>query len=167
MKRYQPRTIVMTGTFLLMLVALALPLTAQSGSPGLGSQGQNQTQIDPDSQEFDRFIEALQEVQAVQEEVNSQVSQIISESGLSEERFNEIYRATQSPDVAIEDETSGAERSAYEDVFDKISEIQGESQSEMVEAVEENDLSVSRFNELIVAMRRNPELQEAAQERMQ
>lgn len=167
MKRYQPRPIRMTIALLFMLGVLALPLAAQTGSPGFGSQGENQPQIDPDSQEFDQFVEALQEVQAVQEEINQEVSEVISESDLSEERFNEIYRATQSPDVAVEDETSGAERRAYEDLFDRISVIQSESQSEMVEAVEENELTVSRFNELIVAVRGNPELQGALQERME
>lgn len=167
MKRYQPKSIAMIITLLFVLGVLALPLTAQTGSPGFGTQGENQLQIDPDSQEFDRFVEALQDVQTVQEEINQEVSEVISESDLSEERFNEIYRATQSPDVAVEDETSGAERRTYEDVFDRINEIQSESQSEMVEAVEENELSVSRFNELIVAIRGDPELQGALQERMQ
>ncbi|MFW6251153.1 MAG: DUF4168 domain-containing protein, partial [Alkalispirochaetaceae bacterium] len=123
MRRYQPKSIAMITALLFTFGVLAMPVVAQTGSPGFGSQGQQQQQpqIDPDSQEFDRFVEALEDVQAVQEEVNEEVSEIISESSLSEERFNEIYRATQSPDMAVEDEASEEEQSAFEEVFEDIS----------------------------------------------
>lgn len=167
MKRYLSMSARKVTSLLLLLAVLTIPVAAQTGTPAPGSNGQNQPQIDPDSGEFDRFVAALEKVQEVQEEVNEQISAEISESGLTEERFNEIYRATQSPEISVEDEASEEEQETYEEVFNRVSEIQGESQSDMVDAVEENDLSVSRFNELIVAVRGNPELQETLQERMQ
>lgn len=116
--------------------------------------------VDPNSMEFRNFATALVAVQDVQESVQEEIQTMIASSPLDDTRFMEIHQEVQTtggaPATARENEIA-----AYQEMIEGINDLQMESQQEMISAVQENGLTVPRFNELVMAIQQDPELQEA------
>lgn len=161
------KSILRVSIVLFLLLGLGLTLSAQAGSQAPGGQGAQAPEVDPDSGEFDRFIDALKTVQKVQEEVNEEIDELIVDSPLSEEDFGQIHRELQGqPDRdngGSGSEISEMEREQYRDLMERISTTQESSQEEMISAIEENGLNVTRFNEIMMAARSDAELQQKLQ----
>ncbi len=144
-----------------LLLAAAVAVSAQTGSPGM--QDQSQIDIEPDSKEFERFSKALADVQEIQENLNENINEEIEDSSLGDTRFREIHRVMQTPGADEQDDIGSDERDQYQSVMEDIEEIQMDAQDEMVDTVEERDMTVERFNEIIRAVQQSRELQEALQ----
>lgn len=109
--------------------------------------------------ELESFAVALQDVQEVRQDMAEETQQAVGESPLEQERFEEIYGARQSG--GQEDAgTTDAENRQFEELMSDIQQIQQKSNEEMVEAVEDEGLSVQRFNQIAQAIQQNPELQQ-------
>ncbi|MFP4204801.1 MAG: DUF4168 domain-containing protein [Spirochaetaceae bacterium] len=186
--KHTAKTLVRFSVLLFLLIGVGLGLYAQEGmeDPGQDQQQQDQQQqegmedpgqqqqqqapdVDPESEEFNRFVDALETVQEVQQEVNEEIDGVIADSSMSEEEFGEIHQQLQGqPDR--EDgqgaDISDDEREEYRSLIDEIGAAQEDSQEEMISAIEENDMNVERFNEIMMAARSDAELQERLQEEM-
>ena len=160
-------SIVRVSIVLFLLMGLGLTLSAQAGSQAPGGQGSQVPEVDADSQEFDRFVDALQTVQDVQEEVNQEIDQLIADSPLSEQDFQQIHQELQGqPDRdsgAGGTDVSEMEREQYRDLMQRIGSTQESSQEEMITAIEDNGLNVDRFNEIMMAARSDADLQQKLQ----
>ncbi len=159
--RSSTRQLTTVAIIVTLLIAVAVVVSAQSGSPG--APGQAQVDIDPDSQEFDQFTDALSEVQEVQERVNERISEVIENSPLGDTRFREIHQIMQSPDSEQQEDIGEEERNQYSSTLEEVQKIQTDAQETMVETVEEHDMTVERFNTIIRAVQQSRELQEALQ----
>ncbi|MFO7780856.1 MAG: DUF4168 domain-containing protein [Spirochaetia bacterium] len=161
------KSILRVSIVLFLLMGLGLTLSAQAGSQAPGDQGAQVPDVDPDSGEFDRFVDALKTVQNVQQDVNEEIDQLIADSPLSEEDFGQIHRELQGqPDRdngRSGSEISEMEREQYRDLMERIGSTQESSQEEMISAIEDNGLDVNRFNEIMMAARSDAELQEKLQ----
>ncbi len=155
------RQLTVVAITITLLIAVAVAVSAQTGSPG--NPGQPQVDIEPDSKEFERFADALTEVQEIQQNLNENINQAIADSPLGDTRFREIHRVMQSPESDQQEDIGSEERDQYSSVMEEIQEIQAGGQQEMVETVEEHDMSVERFNRIIRAVQQSRELQEALQ----
>ncbi|MFW5643277.1 MAG: DUF4168 domain-containing protein [Alkalispirochaeta sp.] len=151
-----------------IVIALSLVVVGTLPAQSEAQQGMQQSQepVDPDSQEFERFVVALAAVQEVQAEINEEIEGTIAESDLGRDRFYEIYETMQSPDPSTQQNLDDSERESYEEIMEVVTEIQSDSQTDMVEAVEDNGLEVTRFNQIVVAIQNDDELQQAVQEQM-
>ncbi|MFP4011197.1 MAG: DUF4168 domain-containing protein, partial [Spirochaetaceae bacterium] len=177
--KHTAKTLVRFSVLLFLLIGVGLGLYAQEGmeDPGQdqqqeegmedpGQQQQQAPEVDPESEEFNRFVDALETVQEVQQEVNEEIDGVIADSSMSEEEFGEIHQQLQGqPDR--EDgqgaDISDDEREEYRSLIDEIGAAQEDSQEEMISAIEENDMNVERFNEIMMAARSDAELQERLQ----
>ncbi|MFP3959008.1 MAG: DUF4168 domain-containing protein [Spirochaetaceae bacterium] len=182
MMKHTAKTLVRFSVLLFLLIGVGLGLYAQEGmeDPGQdqqqeegmedpGQQQQQAPEVDPESEEFNRFVDALETVQEVQQEVNEEIDGLIADSSMSEEEFGQIHQQLQGqPDR--EDgqgaDISDNEREEYRSLIDEIGAAQEDSQEEMISAIEENDLNVERFNEIMMAARSDAELQERLQQEM-
>ena len=153
-----------------LLTLVILPVAAQSGSTGQsGSQlQQSQSKNAPsfEDQELEKFAEVMEEIQEVQTESNQQIESAFTDSSLSKERFNTLYSARQNQGAQKADGETDAETEEFNALAQKIQTIQQSSQKEMVETVRENDMTVQKFNEIVKAMRSNPELGQRIQQLM-
>ncbi len=154
------------GFFLITLTALFFfliaPLSAQSEGSG---SGQGNAPSFEDS-ELQKFAQVMEEIQSVQTESNQKIESAFSDSSLSKQRFNTLYQARKSGNQQkAEDETS-SETKEFNKLAKQIQTIQQSSQKQMVETVRNNDMTVQKFNQIVKAMRSNPELGQRVQEMM-
>ncbi|MFO8043350.1 MAG: hypothetical protein R6U25_09135, partial [Alkalispirochaeta sp.] len=103
--------ILTTGGLAVMAQANNNMESEQQSQPEAGS-------IDPDSGEFENFIEAMGDVQAIQEEMSVRVDEIISEASMDEDRFMEIHQQTQFGSESAD--LSSAEEEEYQALADEI-----------------------------------------------
>ncbi|MFW5695062.1 MAG: DUF4168 domain-containing protein [Alkalispirochaeta sp.] len=147
-----------------ILVSGALVVMAQTGD-SMESQEQGQADaasIDPDSGEFENFVEAMGEVQSIQEEMSVEVDEIISDASMDEDRFMEIHQEMQFGSESTE--LSGAEEEEYETLASEINSTQESYQEAMIEVIEDQDLTVDRFNAIVYSVQQDPELREKLNE---
>jgi len=135
---------------------LAAPSLGAQSPPGLEQTGPAEPVED---EELDGFVVAFLEVQDIQSELTERTDERVEESELSVERFYEINQLAQQSDssnglAGVDDH----ELAEYQTVLEDVLEIQNSRQEEMVEVVEEEGLSVDRFNEIMIGIREDEEL---------
>ena len=113
--------------------------------------------------ELESFVAALQDVQEIRQDMAEETQQAVGESPLEQKRFEEIYGARQSGGQQGAGTTEAEDRQ-FEELMSEIQKIQQQSNEEMVQALEEEDLSVQRFNQIAQAIQQNPELQQEFRE---
>ncbi|MFP4114641.1 MAG: DUF4168 domain-containing protein [Spirochaetota bacterium] len=151
-------------------LALALPLLLVA--PIIGAQSppgfEQGDEIEPvDDEELEHFVIAFVEVQELQDGLNEMTDERIEESELSERRFYEINEIAQQNDQSALSNVDDDELAEYRTVLDDILEIQNEQQTVMAEAVQEEDLTIERFNRIMLALREDQELAARAEEELQ
>lgn len=153
-----------------LLTLVVLPVAAQSGSTGQSGnqlpQGQPDNSPTFEDQELEKFADVMEEIQEVQTESNQKMESAFSDSSMSKERFNTLYSARQNQSTQKAEDETDAETEEFNALAKKIQSIQQDSQKEMVETVRENDMTVQKFNEIVKAMRANPELGQRIQQLM-
>ncbi|MFP4364619.1 MAG: DUF4168 domain-containing protein [Spirochaetia bacterium] len=110
-------------------------------------------------EQLENFVAAIQDIQIIQEEVNEEIDDIISDSELSEERFSELYGLSQQGQDALSD-VPQEEAEVFQGLMQDITTTQQEMQTEMVAIVEDNDMSVESFNQISSALQQDPQLME-------
>lgn len=169
--------ITLTALFFFMVS----PIAAQSQSNGAGesrSEGQGQPQAQPGFQsgqenapsfedsELQKFAEVMKKIQAVQTESNQEIESAFSDSSMSKQRFNSLYQARKSENKQKAADETTAETKEFNKLAKQIQTIQQKSQKQMVETVRNNDMTVQKFNQIVKAMRSNPELGQRIQQMM-
>jgi len=153
----------------LMFASAPLALAQSSGNSSGGSDGsgpgagQGGSDISVSEGELESFASALQEVQTLRQEMAQETQQMVSDSELSQERFQKIYRSKQGG-AELENAPTDAENEQFDQVMSDIRELQQASNEEMVQVVEDEGLSVSRFNQIAQAVQQDPELQQQFQQ---
>jgi hypothetical protein len=149
-------------TFVLVLVLIFSGATAvMAQMPETGDADP----IDPSSGEFDQFVQALTDIEEVQDGVNTEIDTILGGFSQGQEQFLELHQSVQASGGTPPDDIPDDVIEEYETTISEIDSIQMESQEEMIELVQDHGLSVARFNEMVVAVQQDPELQNAVQER--
>lgn len=149
-----------------LLIGVSVGISAQQGNQGMPGQGGDVPEVDPNSEEFERFVEAYSGVQEIQQEVSGEVQELISDSPLSQQRFQQIHQQVQGPGSG-EADIPEEERNNYESLLSDVQEVQQSSQEEMIAEVEDAELSVERFNQIATAIQNDQELQQRLQEMQQ
>lgn len=163
MKRNERETTIRTWRRIAAVTAifgLAAFAAAAQEEPGFGFPGE--TEIEPVAQdELEDFAVAFYEVQILQTQLDEEVNETLDESELDVQRFYEINEVAQGADGETDlPGVSDDELVAYQDTLRELIDIQTVIQTRMIEAVEDQDMEVDRFNEIIVALRTDEELVE-------
>jgi hypothetical protein len=124
-----------------------------------------QQQVDPqvDQEELQRFAKAVEQIQAIEQVAQSEINQVLEQSGFSRERFGELYQAQQSPDAGSAEATPEEQQSFSQAVTQIESILQG-LQADQVEAIQAEGLEPQRFSEILAAVRQDPTLQQQVQQ---
>ena len=116
--------------------------------------------------ELEKFAGAVMQVMTIQQEGQAEMMGIIEEHGMTVERFNEIMMQTQ--EMPLEQvEATEEEKETYLEVIEQIDEIQIGLEAELIEAIEEEGLSIEKYEEIMEEYQQNPELQQLIQQMLQ
>ena len=124
-----------------------------------------QQQIVVTDSELTEFAEVFQKMRMVNQEAQQEMIQVVQEQKLDLQRFNEIHQANMDPNKEVE--TTEAESKQYNIVVAELEEIQPQFQQRMEKLIGESDLSKERYQQLVMALQKDPELQQRLQKALQ
>lgn len=140
------------------------PASSQT-QPLTQPQTQPQTQISQD--ELQKFARGLKQLLTIQEGVKQQMAQVVNQSGLSQQRFLQIYQSQKDPSSQPKPAVSSKEKQQFDQAYTKLGEIQKQAQSKMQQAVQKEGLAPARFNQILVMVRQDPALQQKVRQLIQ
>ncbi|WP_159786302.1 DUF4168 domain-containing protein [Sodalinema gerasimenkoae] len=141
---------------------------AEPGAPQPQPEGmQEAPQMDVSETDLERFAIAIQQIQAIEQQAQAQMVEVIEAQGLSIERFNEIAQSQQDPELQAQVDVSNEEAQIFEQAVERISGIRQEAEMEMETAVQQEGLDVQEFNMISQAVQQDPSLQQQVMEMLQ
>lgn len=121
--------------------------------------------VDVSDDELEKFVNVYKVVQTENQELQQGMVEMIEEEGMDVERFNEIHSASSSPEGEVD--ASSEELATHQKVVNKIEKKQSEFQDRVTELIEEEGLTLDRYQEVFQALQADQELQKKFSEMMQ
>jgi hypothetical protein len=115
--------------------------------------------------EMEQFAAVFSEMQSLDQAIQQKMMGALQEEGIAAERFNEIMKAQQDPNEEVD--ASQEELEQFAAASQAIQKIQQDVQEDMQKIILDNDLTVERYQEIMMAVRSDPELQQALQSLME
>jgi hypothetical protein len=144
-------------------MVFAAPVVAQTGFEAPSQQAE----VDVSNGELANFAAAMDGLQEVQLEAQTEVNEMVEGSDLDTARFNEIHNALNNPEFDMPEDVTNGERDTYDSLIRAITEIEQAMQADIQTVVTEAGIEVERFNEIAMAVQSDPTLFERLQEYMQ
>ncbi|MCA1753308.1 MAG: DUF4168 domain-containing protein [Spirochaeta sp.] len=144
-------------------MVFAAPVVAQTGFEAPPQQAE----VDVSDGELADFAVAMDDLQEVQFEAQTEVNEMVEGSDLDTARFNEIHNALNNPEFDMPEDVTSGERDTYDSLISAIAEIEEAMQADIQTVVTEAGMEVERFNEIAMAVQSDPTLFERLQEYMQ
>lgn len=151
----------------IMPVFLGLFLMMAGSAVAQIQQQQQQQPAQADSitdAELEKFANVTVESQKIQEEMRSEVDSMLADQNMEMERFEKIMMSKRNPQMADSVEVTSEEEKKMEAIQPKLMEMTQESQQQMVSIIQDNDLQPQRFQQIMQAVRTNPEVMKRFQE---
>ena len=105
------------------------------------------------------FFDANQEVSAINRQSNEQIQETVESFGLTHERFQQIFRASQMG--ALQDGAFTTEEiESFNAAAPQVTSIQRDTQEMVRMIVEEYDMSMQEYRSILMEFRRDRELQQ-------
>lgn len=146
---------------LLGLLLMTGPAVAQVQQP----QQQQPAQADSITDtELKKFASVTVESQQIQQEMRDEVDSMLTTQDMEMDRFQQIMMSKRNPQMADSIEVTEEEEKKMEAIQPKLMEMQQKSQQEMVSIIQDNDLQPQRFQQIMQAVRTNPEVMKRFQE---
>lgn len=115
--------------------------------------------------ELEQFALAFVQIQSVDQQLQEKMVNAVQESGLEVQEFNEILNAQQNDNQEVG--ATEEELNKFTDAQESIEQIQNQGQQKMQKVITENELTVPRYQEIMVAVRNDSELQQKLQEHIE
>lgn len=170
--KYLPTILLGTAASAFMLTS-EMPAFAQQQVPQPGQpMSPQQNSMEVDEEEIQRFANAFEAFQSIQEKSREEMAQAIEQQGLTIKEYNELFRQQQQVNAGGESQMSESNYSEekwqqFEQADARIDQIEQETQSEIEQAITEEGLEVERFEQIWIAVRQDPELQQRVQNELQ
>lgn len=146
------------NVFILVFVMGSATVVAQN------TKMPQQQNIEVSDSELSEFAKVFQQMRVINQEAQQQMIQVVQDSDLKLERFNEIHQANLDPNK--EAETTDAESKKYEVAVTKLETIQPKFQERMKNLIDNSSLSVERYQQLAMALQSDASLQQRLQEEL-
>ncbi|WP_187262874.1 DUF4168 domain-containing protein [Pontibacter beigongshangensis] len=108
--------------------------------------------------ELQQFIDASERIMVLQQENEKAMMTILEEEKLDVNKFNEMAMAYQQ-ETMDEVEATEAEKAAFTKVAERIIELQPTVQAEVQRAIEQDGMTMQRFEHIMLAYQENPTVQ--------
>src|SRR5690625_2186296 len=115
-------------------------------------------------QEWDKYVSAINFVESIQQQSQPRMLKAIEKEGLDPQEYIEAAQAQQQgQDTGLDD----TKKEKFAKVQNEIQNIQMEANAQIEKKIEDEDLTIDRFNQLFMSYQQNQELQERVQSKMQ
>ncbi len=145
--------------------AAHFPAQAQTPGPAPAPQATPTTPVS--KEEVQKFASAIKQILVINRASETEAAQALKGEGLTEQRFDEIYKSQRDPKVVPTVQIQPKERQGYDRVVTKLMQIQKDSDTKMEKAVQAQGLDVPRFNQIFEAAQKNPQLRQEIQKFVQ
>ncbi len=152
---------------LFIALGLILSLPAYSFAQEEAKEEEKEEEEDPwadvdfafDDETLLSFFDANQEVSALQRKTQERISETTEDHGLTRERFDQIARAAEIGTLQ-DGGFSNEEIDAFNQAAPQVTQIQREMQNMVPTIVEEYDMDMGKYREILNEFRRDQQLQE-------
>lgn len=152
------------GLIIFPIVCLTLffsSLMAQSLPPAENTTPQQEVS----DKDLALFVEIYKKVQQENEKMQQEMMTMVEEGGMTVERFNEVYQAQMQPEAA--QDISEKEQEQMTEIMSEIQTSQVAFQEKVAEIIEDNGMSVEKYEAVFMELQQNQELQVKFGELMQ
>lgn len=143
-----------------LLFSAHIPAQAQSAAPA--PQAAPSAPVSKD--EVQKFAGAIKQILVINRASESQAVQAIRGEGLTEQRFDEIYKVQREAKGKPTSQIPAKDQQSYDRAVTKLVQIQKDSETKMEKAVQSQGLNVQRFNQIFEAVQKNPQLKQEIQQ---
>lgn len=119
---------------------------------------------DVSDQELNQFVQSYKDVQAANNEAQQDMMKMIEDEGLDVQRFQTIQQA--STDPAKEVDATKKEMAAHKKITNKIQAMQPELEKKMQGIIEDDGLTMDRYQAIAMAIQKDQTLQQKVQSKM-
>ena len=135
--------------------------------PQMSPQQQNlPTSSDVSDEELTNLGDAAEALEPIQIETQEKVRSAVEEEDLSFERFQQMMMAMQNPQMAQQVNITAEEKSKIQTLQPALMEIQTEARQKMSTTIQENGLTMQRYQQIILGAQQDPELMTRVEEEL-
>ena len=149
-------------------VPLMLGLLLMAGSAfAQGQQMQQMQNAQADSvsdKELKKFVDAAQELQTIQQNIQSEVQQMVQEEDMTFQRFQQIIMSKQNPQMAKKVQVTDEEEAVIKEMQPKLQKIQQEANQKQMTVIQDNGLTPQRFQQIAQAVQSDPQMMQRFQQ---
>lgn len=138
-----------------------LPANAQK-APAPAPQTAPATSVN--SADMQKFANAVKEILTISKASEAAAGQAIRGEGLTEQRFDEIYKSQNEPKQKPTTAVQPKERQSYDRAIAKLVKIQQDNETKASKAVQNQGLNPQQFGQIFQAVRNDPKLRQQVQE---
>lgn len=132
---------------------------------GTATFAQNETSVS--DEELTQFATAFQSVQQVSMQAQGEMMEVIQASGLEVQRFNELYNEAQSAEGDTPASATEEEAKKYQGIMGRIEALQPTFEHKMDKAIADAGMTSERYEEIMMVIQSDPEMQQKVQSMMQ
>lgn len=158
------RQILLSGCAIVTAGLVSLPVQAQQTPQTPASQPAPAANQSVTPAETRQFANAVKQVLVISRESESQAAQAIRGEGLTEQRFDEIFRSQRNPQQKPSKPVEASEKQRYDRVMAKLMQLGKDNDAKVETAVKKEGLNLPRFNQIFQAVRSNPQLRQQVQD---
>lgn len=155
-----------------MLLFVGLLVMAGSAVAQVQQQAPQPAKADSiTDQELQKFAEVSTEMQKIRQNMGQKVDSMLAETDMDMQRFQKIMMSKRNPKMADSINVSSEEQATIKKIQPKLMKMSQSAQQKMVSIIQEKGLNPQRFQQLMQAVRSNPEVmkrfQKVTQDSMQ
>ncbi len=139
--------------------------TTQEGQQQMPGEMQQTQDIEVSDAEIEKFVDAVNAVQSVNQGAQQKMSKKIQDEGMDPQRFQEIQRAQQSQQQNAN--ATDKEMQQYQNIMKEMESVQSGMQEEMKKAIEDAGLTMQRYQQIANAAQNDTALMQRIQTKIQ
>lgn len=157
--------LLLSGCAILVAGLVSLPVRAQqTPQPTRPAPTVNQNVTPAETRQF---ANAVKQVLAISRQSESQAVAAIRSEGLTEQRFDEIFRSQRNPQQKPSKPVEAPEKQRYDRALAKLVQLSKDNDAKVESAVKKEGLDIPRFNQIFQIVRSNPQLRQQVQQLIQ
>lgn len=121
-----------------------------------------QTEEKVSDKELKQFASAVKEIQEINQRTQMAMIGAVEDEEISVERFNEIFAASQDPNQEVN--ATEEEMEKFNKVNKEIAKLQADSQKDMEEKIQKQELTLERYQEITIVVQNDQEMMQKLQE---
>ncbi|TVQ03993.1 MAG: DUF4168 domain-containing protein [Balneolaceae bacterium] len=154
----------------LSITALALVFFAGAAFAQVQQQPQQMPDLpsseDVTDEEISLLVVTLNDLGPIEEKAQRKIEEAVEAEDMSFNRFREMMMAMQNPQMAGDADITDEEMTKIQNLQPKLMEIQGEAEQEMIAKIEDNGMTIQRYQEIIMGAQQDPDLMQRLQDEL-